>query len=156
MAEFTAITTQEQLDAVVGERLKQEIGTIEKKYEGYLSPEEVAEKYSGYLSPEEVDEQYKDYLSPEEVAKKDREINGYKVASMKMKVAHEIGLPYELSARLSGEDEDTIRKDAENLFKIVGKRGTGGLPPLADREAGADDKDAALRQMVRDLNKKGE
>ncbi|MEG1873329.1 MAG: hypothetical protein RR194_04715, partial [Ruthenibacterium sp.] len=35
MAEFTPITTQEQFDAAIGERIKRERETIAKKYEGF-------------------------------------------------------------------------------------------------------------------------
>ena len=33
MSEFTPITTQEELDAVIGERLKRERDTVTKRYE---------------------------------------------------------------------------------------------------------------------------
>lgn len=35
MADFTAITTQEQFDAIIGERLKREKETYSKKYADY-------------------------------------------------------------------------------------------------------------------------
>ena len=40
MGDFTPIETQEQLDAVIGERIKRERETSAKKYEGYLSPDD--------------------------------------------------------------------------------------------------------------------
>ena len=67
MGELTPIETQEQLDSIIGERIKEIREKAEKKYEGYLSPEEVTKKYEGYLSAEEVTKKYKGYLSPEEV-----------------------------------------------------------------------------------------
>lgn len=42
MAEFTPITTQDELDKVLAERLKRERETVRKEYAGYLSPEEAA------------------------------------------------------------------------------------------------------------------
>ena len=40
MAEFTPITTQEDFDKAIGERLKRERETVKKEYAGYLSPED--------------------------------------------------------------------------------------------------------------------
>ena len=40
MGDFQKIETQEQLDAVIGERIKREKETIGKKYEGYISPDD--------------------------------------------------------------------------------------------------------------------
>lgn len=132
MSEFKPIETQDQFDAMIGERLKRERETIKKEFEGYLSPEDVTKKYAGYLSPEDVAKKYKGYLSPEEVAKKDAQIKGYESSSVKTRIAHEMGLPYELAARLSGETEEDIRKDAEALFKVIGQQEA----PLASTERG--------------------
>ena len=153
MSEFKAITTQEEFDAAIGDRLKRERDTVKKGYEGYLSPEEVTQKYAGYLSPEDEAKKYKGYLSPEEVAKKDAIIKGHETNSVKMRIAHETGIPYELAGRLSGETEDDIRKDAESLSKLMG---TQQAPPLASTERGiaGSDTRAALKGMLTNL--KGE
>ena len=152
MSDFKVIETQEQLDAVLGERLKRERETIKKEYEGFLSPEDAAKKYAGYLSPEDEKIKYKDYLSPEEVAKKDAQIKGYETDSVKTRVAHEVGLSYDAVSFLKGDDEETIRKSAESLKGLVGVKKTA---PLASTETSLD-KDSALRQMVRNLSSKGE
>ena len=153
MGEFKTIETQEQFDAAIGDRLKRERETIRKEFDGYLSPEDVAKKYAGYLSQEDVAKKYKGYLSPEEVAKKDAQIKGYESASVKTRIAHEVGLPYELAARLSGETEDDIRKDAEGLFKLIGKQ---DVAPLASTERGVPEENtrAALKNVLDGL--KGE
>ncbi len=49
MAEFTPITTQEEFDAAISTRLERE----HKKYEGYLSPDDVQKKYADYMSPDD-------------------------------------------------------------------------------------------------------
>ena len=133
MGEFKVIETQEQLDAVLGERLKRERETVKKEYAGYVSPEE-AKKYEGYLSPEEVAKKYEGYLSPEEAAKKDAKIKGYETDSVKTRVAHEVGLSYDAVSFLKGEDEDSIRKSAESLKSLVG---ANNLAPLASTERDA-------------------
>lgn len=155
MSEFKPIETQEQLDALLTPRLQRERETVEKRYEGYLSPEDVTKKYEGFLSPEEAkrkyEEAYKGYLSPEEAAKKDAKIKSYETDSAKTRIAHEIGIPYELAGRLSGEDEKAIRADAEKLLKIMGGVDTQ-VPPLGSTEpAGTDPKEAAYKAMVSNL-----
>ena len=46
MSDFTAITSQEQLDAVIGDRLKRSEEKWQKKYEGYISPDDFNAKTS--------------------------------------------------------------------------------------------------------------
>lgn len=152
MGEFKAIETQEQLDAVLGERLKRERETIKKEYEGFLSPEEAAKKYAGYLSPEDEKEKYKGFLSPEEVAKKDAKIKGYETDSVKTRIAHEFGLSYEAAGFLRGDDEDAIRKSAESLKALVGN--TTMAPLASTEETMASTEDAAIKNVLKGL--KGE
>lgn len=155
MSDFKVIETQEQLDAVIGERIKRERDNVEKKYAGYLSPEDVSNQYKDYLSPEAVNEKYKDYLSPEEVAKKDAKIKGYETDSAKTRIAHELGLSYDAIGFLSGEDEESIRKSAETLKSLLGNTTTA---PLASTELvySESDKnkaqlDAAYKKMIKEL-----
>lgn len=152
MSEFKPIETQEQLDTVLGERLKRERETVKKEYENYLSPEDVAKKYNGYLSPEDEKEKYKDYLSPEEAAKKDEKIKGYETDSVKTRIANELGLSYSAVGFLRGEDEESIRESAEALKGLVGTVTTAPLAnPESDPESATD---AALRNTLKGL--KGE
>jgi hypothetical protein len=155
MSEFNVIETQEQFDKAIGERIKREQETIRKQYEGYLSPDEAAKKYEGYLSPDEVKKQYEGFLSPDEVAKKDAALKKYETDSVKTRVALEAGLPYEMVARLSGEDEESIKKDAEAMAKLFAGR-RQPTPPLADPEAGAASKNAAMKKLLTGLTGKGE
>lgn len=154
--EFTPITTQEELDRVIGERLKRERETVRKEYKDYLSPEQETEKYKGYLSPEAEKKKYEGYLSPEEAARKDALIKKYETDSVKTRIAREAGIPQELAERLSGEDEAAIKKDAESLAKLLNVGGKGGkVPPLKSTEPdGASVEDAAYRAMLSNL--KGE
>lgn len=152
MSEFKVIETQEQFDEVIGERLKRERETVEKKYENYLSPEDVEKKMEGYLSPESEKEKYKGYLSPEEVAKKDAVIKGYETNSVKMRIAHEYGIPFELASRLSGENEDEIKKDAESMKTILGN--STRPAPLRTTEGNIDKKRESIRKVLGGL--KGE
>ena len=149
MSEFKTIETQEQLDAIITDRIKRAQETTRKEFEGFLSPEDVEKKYAGYLSPEAEKKKYAGYLSPEEAAKKDAKIKGYETNSVKMRIAHENGIPFELAERLSGESEDDIRKDAETMAKYLQRK---NVPPLASTEPeGIDTKRAAVKKMLSDL-----
>ena len=152
MGDFKPIETQEQLDAIISERLKRERETIKKEYEGFLSPEEAARQYAGYLSPEDEKTKYKGYLSPEEVAKKDAKIKGYETDSAKTRIAHETGLSYDAAKFLTGDDEDSIRKSAESLKALMGSE---NVAPLASAESAVGDaKDVAMKNVLNGL--KGE
>lgn len=151
MSEFKTIETQEQFDAAIGDRLKRERETVKKEFEGFLSPEDVAKQYEGWLSPEKEKEKYEKYLSPEEAAKKDAKIKGYETNSVKMRIAHEMGLPYEAVDFLKGDDEESIKKSAESLKGLVG---TNNAPPLASHENNNNSVEAGLKNVLKDL--KGE
>ena len=63
MGEFTPIETQEQFNEVLKDRLQREREVTEKRFEGYLSPDEFTEKtkaYEGYLSPEDFKKKTED------------------------------------------------------------------------------------------------
>lgn len=158
MADFTPIETQEQLDSIIGERLKRERETVSKKYEGYISPDDYKnktaemEKQIGDLNNALNEANKKASNHEKEIAERDSKIKAYETASVKSRIAHETGLSYEAIDFLKGEDEDSIRKSAESLKSLVGVK---KAPPLANPEGtDGDDKDAALRKTLRSL--KGE
>lgn len=176
--EFTEIKTQEELDKIIGERLARERETSAKKYEGYLSPEDAAKKYEGYISPDdasklraEYDKQIEnlnatikeanDKITAEgenlaaknkEIADRDTKIKQYEAAALRAKVAHEAGLPYGLSERLRGDKEEDIRKDAQELSRIMGRRYTAPLGSNEPVDADSSNKRAAYRKMLEGIN----
>lgn len=158
MADFTVIETQEQLDSIIKDRLKREQETNQKKYEGYLSPDEFKnktadmEKQIGDLTENLNEANGKVANFEKQIAEKDTKIKAYETASVKSRIAHETGLSYDAIKFLQGEDEDSIRESAESLKTLVGVR---KVAPLADsEEIDGEDKDAALRKTLRGL--KGE
>lgn len=156
MPEFKAITTQEDFDAAMEECLKKERETAEKKYEGWLSPEDVSKKYEGWLSPEELSKKYEKWVSPEDAAEKEAEIKKYKIDSAKIKIAHETGLGYEAVGFIQGEDEEAIKKSAKALKDMIGPG--NNAPPLYTTEPSGDGKKQreteAFKTMLADM--KGE
>ncbi len=153
MSEFKPITTQEDFDTAIKDRLERERKTIEKKYEGFLSPEDVKQKYEGYLSAEDVQEKYKDYLSPELAEAKDKVIKSYQSKEKKVQIAMDEGIPYELAGRISGETEEDMKKDARILATFLKK---GNPYPDYDPEPNGnkDGKKTAMKKMLDNL--KGE
>lgn len=156
MSEFKAITTQEEFDEIIKDRLERERKTVEKKFEGYMSKDEVEEKYKGYITEDEAARKYEGYISPEEAAKKDAQIRSYETASVKTRIAHETGLDYDAVKFLQGDDEKSIKESAESLKKLMG---TGaGAPPMFSQEPSGDGKKnkerEALKKVLADM--KGE
>lgn len=157
MSEFTPITTQQDFDAAISERLKRERDTTSKRYEGWTSPEDLEKIRSGYdgqitsLTKELTAAKEKQANHDKELADRDKTIRDYESRSVKTRIAHETGLPWELAERLSGEDEAAIRKDAESLLAAIGQT-RKQTPPLATKEIrDGESKKAALRELANAL-----
>lgn len=156
MEDFTAITTQEQLDTILGERLRRERETLGKKYADYEELKKKVADYEKQLSDtgramKEANEKLAGH--EKEVAELQSKVKAYETDSVKTRIANEMGIPYEFASRLAGEDEAAIRKDAEGIAKLIGKQRQA--PPLKSTEPdGADDKTSAYRSMLN--NMKGE
>lgn len=154
---FEAITTQEQFEEAIGERLRREQETVRKEFEGFLSPEDAKKQYEkqyeGFLSPEDVQEKYKGYLTPEQAAEKDALIKKYETKSKKVQIAMSEGIPYELASKITGETEEDMRKDAKTLAGFL-KKGNPypGYEPEPDD--GKKTKEVAMKKMLNNL--KGE
>lgn len=142
MAEFTPIETQEDFDAAIQTRLQR----VENKYKGYLSPEQVEEKYKDYLSPEQVNEKYKDYLTPDKAAELNNKVKEYETSSAKMRIAAEKGLPIDLADRLQGDDEESLRADADKLASYAKPQPAPQFEPEPAKET--NKKDKALKDML--------
>ena len=159
MAEFKTIETQEELDAIIKARLDRNTKTVtdevKKSYEGYLSPDE-AKKLTAQT---EGLRQQVEALT-KQLAERDGSIadltaknKAYETASVKARIAHEKGLPYELAERLSGETEQDIAADAEKLAQFVsaGKPAAPLYNPAVNTGA-ANLTDAAYRSMLGELS----
>lgn len=124
---FKPIETQEELNAIIKDRLKRERESTEKRFEGWVSPEDHAKAiedankaFDDYKKVHEGDEQ-----TIKELTAKNKE---YETATLKSRIAHEVGLSYEWISRISGEDEQSIRSDAESLKKLVGSGNNVPIP----------------------------
>lgn len=147
--EFKAIETQEDFDAAIKARLDRNTKTVtdevKKSYEGYVSPDEVKKL------TEQVDTLTKQLTEKDtSIADLTAKNKAYETASVKARIAHEKGLPFELAERLSGETEEDIAADAEKLAQFV----SAGKPPAplynsqGDAGTGVSGNDAAIMRML--------
>lgn len=150
MADFTPITSQEEFDAAIKERLRRE----REKYADYddlkaksADHEKTVADYARQLSEANAKIEGHDKA----VADLNAKIKGYETASAKTRIALETGLPYEMASRLTGETEDDIKRDAANLAKLIGKQNPPA-PPLRSTEGnGGNSKDTAYKSLLNNL-----
>ena len=157
MSEFTAITSQEQLDAVIGDRLKRSEEKWQKKYEGYLSPDDVSAKTA------ELEKQLTDSANAldglnkkvskyeADIAERDTKIKGYEISATKHRVANEMGLSYDAVDFIQGDDEDTIKASAEKFKSLMGKSQPA---PGFRNEPDVSSKNASVKKLARSLTNK--
>jgi hypothetical protein len=153
MADFNPITTQEEFDAAIGERLKRERETIAKKYGDYedlKSKVGTYEKQLADLTATAQADAKKAAGHERTIADLQAQLKGHETASVKTRIAHETGIPYEMASRLTGETEDEIRADAQSLSRLM--RQSEPIAPAASTEPGSvDPKEAGMRDMLRNL-----
>lgn len=153
MSDFTPITTQDQFDAAIKERLER----ASKKYEGYTSPadlEKIKADYDKQISDltsaaEASAKKYANY--DKELADRDARIKSFETASIKTRVAHEVGLPYGAGEYLKGDDEKSITESAKAVKAMFGN--TRKVAPAGTTEpSGQGSKDEAFREVLQNLN----
>lgn len=155
MGEFTPIETQDQLDAVIGERIKRERETQEKRYNGWISPEDFATKTKEYEA--KLGELNKSITTANEklagydkqIAERDARIKTYETDSVKTRIAHETGLSYDAIKFLQGDNEESIRQSAQALRSLCGNVQAA---PLADTDHVADTQAAAYKKLAAGLS----
>ena len=143
---FKPIETQEELNAIIKDRLKRERESTEKRFEGWVSPEDHAKAiedankaFDDYKKVHEGDEQ-----TIKELTAKNKE---YETATLKSRIAHEVGLSYEWISRISGEDEQSIRSDAESLKKLVGS-GSSPIPTKSTETENHDPHSVSMKSVL--------
>lgn len=143
------IMTQEELDSIIGERLKRDREVQAKKYDGYVSPDDLAARIGEYEKKlTDAKTQADGYAA--QVAEKDAAIKKYEAASVKSRIADEIGLDRRLIARIGGETEDEIRQDALSLKALFDQ--SAPVVPLASTEKPVGNAaDAAYKSVLRSI-----
>lgn len=154
MSEFKTIETQEELDNIVKERIRRErekFGDYDdlKKRVSELESENGALKATVEETKQTIAE------SDAQITELQGQVSNYETASLRTRIALQNGLPYDLADRIQGADEEALRADAERLAGFM--RPAIPQAPLRDTEPPiGDDKTMQMKQMLRELQPKGE
>ncbi len=162
MADFTPITTQEQFDAAIGERLARERAALAKKLDGYDALKTRAADAERQLAElqktaQEDAQRYADY--DRTLAGLQAKVKGYETDALKTRVALDTGLPYAMAWRLAGESEAELRRDAEALASLMAGQRPRTAPPLRTHDpvggpSGSGDHNEAMRSLAQQLTGK--
>ena len=160
MSEFKVIESQEEFDARIKDRIER---AKEKAIEDYKIEikKTIDDLKSENSSLKNEVAGYKESL--EEVKGKDETIKGlnekisaFERAEVKRNIALEYGLPFKLANKISGDDEDSMKKDAEVRAKYFSDSKKSYEPPLKSYENKVDEKDQALKKLLDGLDMEGE
>ena len=154
MSEFKPITTQEEFDAAIKERLSRE----KAKYSDYDQLKsrvtELETENIGLKSTIEANSQSK-ADADKQLEEMQNQISNYETDSLRTRVALQYGLPYDLADRLQGTDEDSFKADAERLAGYM-KRAQPVAPVRETEPQVGDSKTMQMKSMLRELNYTGE
>ena len=111
MSEFKPINTQEEFDNAIKDRISRE----RKKFEGYLSPEQVEELKKASSNSEELEALKNTNASLE------GRIKEFERKELISKVLNDNGLPTSASEFLKGETEEELNNSAVSLKNLFPK-----------------------------------
>lgn len=154
---FKAIETQEELDRIITDRLSRQKEGFDKQlgeFDQLKTANADLEKQVGTLQStiEQSKSGQEDYAK--QLSDLNSKVAGYETANLRTRIALQNGLPYDLADRLFGDDEESIKADAERLSSFVAKKQP--TPPLKDVENNDVSSDGAYRKLVEGLNLEGE
>lgn len=154
MSEFKIIETQEQFDEIVKDRIARAKESAVKEFADYEDIKQANGNYEKQIA--DLTEQLKKAdegkaTSNDEIQALKDKVQQYEMASVKTKVAHEVGLPYELASKLTGDDEDAIREDAETMVKFVKAQQSAPIGSNEPTKTDADPTDAAYMKLAKQL-----
>ena len=159
MSEFKAITTQEEFDNAIKERLdrqaKKTAEEVKKSFEGWLSPDDV-KKATADLEKKLAEKDGKLAEGKAALDKLTAEKKALELDRAREAAARDAGLPFELAGRLSGSTADELKTDAEALAKFVSaKQSEPYVQPLfsaGQPQPAASASDAAYMAMLSELS----
>lgn len=146
--------SQDELNSIVSDRLNKEKEKYEKQVKELNEKAEAYEKQIATFTSQLEEINKKVATHETEIQERDSKIQQYETQSVKMRVAHEIGIPYELASRLSGTTEEEIKADAESIKGLLGQQ--KAVPPLKGTEdvPEGNELDSAFRTLSRNLQNK--
>lgn len=151
--EFQAITSQEQLDNVIGERLRRQKEQFEEKIKEYESLKEENSKLQTELEQKNqfIEENKKETsMRTEDYENLEKELSSLKLQQLKQKIAINNGIPLDLANRLSGDNEETLLEDAKTLSQFINSNPTP-QPLKSVEDTNINDEDMAYKQLLNQL-----
>lgn len=154
--EFKPIETQEQLDAVIGERIARAEKNALKNYADYDDLKKAKADYEQQITDLTSQLKAKEELitgTDTTIKELQSKIKQYETASVKTRIAHEVGLPYELADKLSGDDEEAIRADAQKMAAYIKPKNVapiGGAEPVDS----GDPHKAAMQNLLKNIERR--
>lgn len=131
--------TQSEIDSdIIPKRLERE----RKKFADYDDLKEKAGKVDTIKS--EYEQKLK--AAGDEKSAVESELGKAKLETIKVKAMHEFGIKDDLAEFINGEDEDTIRSQAEKL-----KNGVGGSSVKIDKTPKPEDKTSDTKKIAKSL-----
>lgn len=152
MSEFKAIETQEQLDAIIKDRVARAKESVRDEFKDYADLKKTVEGFQAQK------QSYEDKIA--ELTKANEEhtsiVDGLnkRVATaetqlLKTTIALENGIPYQMAGRLNGDDEESIRKDASTFASFIA---TKQNPPARNPEAKSKVEDK-YSNLLKEINR---
>lgn len=141
--------TQEELDSIVEGRLARE----RQKYADYEDLREKANKYDEYQEKSKTELQKEKEKSDALQAKLTALEKEGTVRQVREKVAKDTNVPAEL---LTGEDEESCKKQAEAILKFAKPKSYPGTKRNAKVTTEHHEADEAMREFARKIFGKGE
>lgn len=154
MSENNLPKTQEELDQIIEARLARQKETIEAKFADYDELKaQIATLEADNTAFQATIEESKSW--EQEKAGYEKQISDYKTAQLKQSIALKAGLPLDLADRLTGDDEESLKADAERLSGFIKPKTP--TPPLKNVEPDlGEGKDGAYKTLIQNLNTEGE
>lgn len=145
--------TQAEVDSIVSDRVKREQTKHTAELENLNNKiAEYEKKIADY--PNQLKD-LNDKLAAQTKAYEESQakIGQYELQTVKLRVAHEMGIPFELAGRLNGTNEEEIIKDAESIKGFVGVK---NIPLKNAEDSKLDNKvDAAFRSLANTVIERG-
>lgn len=141
MSDFKSIETQEELDKIIKARIARERERFSDYDELKKQLETLKEENTKLTSIVDENSEVK-----KQVSELQNQIKQFETEKLKTKIASEFGIPINIANRLSGEDEESIRTDAESLSSFFKPQA-----PLPNPEQSLNNEDKGLGEMLRHL-----
>ena len=81
-----------------------------------------------------------------------KELSQVKLSALKQRIAIDAGIPLEMADRLNGEDEESIKEDAEKVKGFIGAKHVA--PSFKTEEVPTDPAEAGFREMAQLFERK--